>query len=185
MLPAALSTGDFVTDLPRLSQWMNCLTDIVMSPVGYDSREAILVTVEGQVGGDGDGGDGGGPVVSLVGKGFSRISAMCFAIIYGAEAVEAFQASDQEVDEKHQEDLDLWKMRLGVDSLPCINHVLVCQVNQRPNELFSADSSLIANFPASFPQYELCKENFSGEFCRKLEHKSSLIANFPARFPAV
>ena len=161
-----------MTDLPRLSQWMNCLTDIVMSPVGYDSREAILVTVEGQVGGDGDGGHGGGPVVSLVGKGFSRISAMCFAIIHGAEAVEAFQASDQEVDEKHQEDLDLWKMRLGVDSLPCINHVLVCQVNQRPNEFFSADSSLIANFPRVFLSMSFARRTFPASFVENSNTKA-------------
>lgn len=108
--PAAFSTGDKVTDLPRLSQWMNCLIDIVMSPVGYDSREAILVSLEGPV----DGNRGDGPVLSLAGKGFSRISAMCFAIIHGAEAVENVQASDREVDDKLQADLDLWKVCLGL-----------------------------------------------------------------------
>ena len=60
---------------------MNCLKDIVTEPRGYDNREFIKITLH-------PGDKGQGQFAYLAGKGFSRISALLFAVMKGADAVE-------------------------------------------------------------------------------------------------
>ncbi|CAJ1379393.1 unnamed protein product [Effrenium voratum] len=76
-----ICASEAVVDWPRLPQWMNCLKDIVTEPRGYDNREFIKITLH-------PGDKGQGQFAYLAGKGFSRISALLFAVMKGAGAVE-------------------------------------------------------------------------------------------------
>ena len=94
--PCAAGDSDVVTDLPRWVQWTNCLTDILRNPAGYDSRESISVMPEKTEG-----------KVSLVGKGFSWVTALVFAVIKGADCIENMDP-DTEV-QKAEQELELWQ----------------------------------------------------------------------------
>ena len=72
--------------------------DILSSPHFYDNREAVKVVTELP-------NPAGPSFVTLAGKGFSRISALMFAVMKGEEAIE--QATDMDA-EKLQADQDLW-----------------------------------------------------------------------------
>lgn len=89
--------GVNVTDLPRLSQWMNCLTDIINNPLGYDNRESILVAKDSDH-------------LTLVGKGFSRISSLMFAVMKGADIME-HAGEDENMDETARaRAMELWEV---------------------------------------------------------------------------
>ncbi|CAJ1458176.1 unnamed protein product [Effrenium voratum] len=96
-----ICASEAVVDWPRLPQWMNCLKDIVTEPRGYDNREFIKITLH-------PGDKGQGQFAYLAGKGFSRISALLFAVMKGADAVE---------DTGSHESLDASRMQEGFRGL--------------------------------------------------------------------
>ena len=95
-----------MVDLPRLSQWRNCLTDILAADYGYDNRESIKITMEK--------GPGDADFAYLAGKGLSRVSALLFAIIKGADIIE--NHSDPASMDKSKLDMDMlhWYEFLGL-----------------------------------------------------------------------
>ena len=84
-----------VTDLPQMDQWMNCFREIVASH--YDNREVITVQSLGS---------GNPSKFEIAGKGFSRVTAMLFAVMRGAAVVDAKSIGN---DEKLKEDVENWK----------------------------------------------------------------------------
>ena len=84
---------------------MNCLTDIVNTPQGYDNRESILVSKESN-----------DDMVSLVGKGFSRVTSLAFAVIKGADFMEHI-ADDPDIDKAMlARSMELWEVLLTSNS---------------------------------------------------------------------
>ncbi|CAJ1456696.1 unnamed protein product, partial [Effrenium voratum] len=104
----ATLSGEAVVDWPRLPQWMNCLKDIVTEPRGYDNREFIKITLH-------PGDKGQGQFAYLAGKGFSRISALLFAVMKGADAVEDTGSHESLDASRMQEGTKLWIQLLGLD----------------------------------------------------------------------
>ena len=94
--------GTTLLDLPRYGQLLQCLKDILA--VNYDNREAISVKAVGE------------EMFEITGKGFSRVSALAFAVFHSHVELDN-RVWEIDGNPKLEEEVNMFKQLLGTQNL--------------------------------------------------------------------